>query len=178
MPPACPHHAGFDFTFSHQPYLYSDANGDIFFGCITARKKQQATKHRPKLNSAWRRISVTRQPPVWVPRIHARNGALMTCCWCSPCSTRRAFRGLQGLATLGVHRRKSLVWADKLTYNIKACSSVSVTAKERDSEGSPSRGGDVTVYVEDTSQSSLSTPFYSVFVSVSLLWPFHLYFIP
>ena len=34
--------------------------------------------------------------------------------------------------------------------------------------GSPSRGGDVTVYVPDINQPSLSTPFYSVLVSVSV----------
>ena len=32
--------------------------------------------------------------------------------------------------------------------------------------GSPSRGGDVTVYVPDINQPSLPTPFYSVLVSV------------
>ena len=34
--------------------------------------------------------------------------------------------------------------------------------------GSPSRGGDVAVYVFDVNQPSLPTPFYSVLVSVSL----------
>ena len=34
--------------------------------------------------------------------------------------------------------------------------------------GSPSRGGDVTVYVSDIYQPSLSTPFYSVRASVSV----------
>ena len=34
--------------------------------------------------------------------------------------------------------------------------------------GSPSRGGDVAVYVFDRNQPSFSTPFYSVFVSTSL----------
>ena len=34
--------------------------------------------------------------------------------------------------------------------------------------GSPSRGGDVTVYVFDINQPSLPTPFYSVLVSVSV----------
>ena len=34
--------------------------------------------------------------------------------------------------------------------------------------GSPSRGGDVTVYVADINQPSLPTPFYSVLVSVSV----------
>ena len=34
--------------------------------------------------------------------------------------------------------------------------------------GSPSRGGDVAVYVFDTNQPSLPTPFYSVLVSVSV----------
>ena len=36
------------------------------------------------------------------------------------------------------------------------------------SAGSPSRGGDVTVYVPDINQPSLPTPFYSVLVSVSV----------
>ena len=44
--------------------------------------------------------------------------------------------------------------------------------------GSPSRGGDVTVYVFNTDQPSLPTPFYSVRVSIHVLWPFQLYFIP
>ena len=43
---------------------------------------------------------------------------------------------------------------------------------------SPSRGGDVTVFVNDTNRLSLPTPFYSVLVSVSVLWPFQLYFVP
>ena len=43
--------------------------------------------------------------------------------------------------------------------------------------GSPSHGGDVAVYVFDINQLSLSTPFYSVLVSVSFLWSFQLYFI-
>ena len=34
--------------------------------------------------------------------------------------------------------------------------------------GSPSRGGDVTVYVCDINQPSLPTPFYSVLVSISV----------
>ena len=34
--------------------------------------------------------------------------------------------------------------------------------------GSPSRGGDVMVYVPDVNQPSLPTPFYSVLVSVSV----------
>ena len=34
--------------------------------------------------------------------------------------------------------------------------------------GSPSRGGDVTVYVCDTNQPSLPTPFHSVLASVSV----------
>ena len=34
-------------------------------------------------------------------------------------------------------------------------------------EGSPSRGGDVAVYVFDINQPSLPTPFYSVLVSFS-----------
>ena len=34
--------------------------------------------------------------------------------------------------------------------------------------GSPSRGGDVTIYVCDINQPSLPTPFYSVLVSVSV----------
>ena len=34
--------------------------------------------------------------------------------------------------------------------------------------GSPSRGGDVMVYVCDTNQPSWPTPFYSVFVSISV----------
>ena len=37
-----------------------------------------------------------------------------------------------------------------------------------DPAGSPSRGGDVAVYVMDINQPSLPTPFYSVLVSVSV----------
>ena len=44
--------------------------------------------------------------------------------------------------------------------------------------GSPSRGGDVAVYVFDINQPSLPTPFCSVFLCLFLsLWPFQLYFI-
>ena len=43
---------------------------------------------------------------------------------------------------------------------------------------SPSRGGDVAVYVFDTIQPSLHTPFI-LFLSLFLsLWPFQLYSIP
>ena len=38
--------------------------------------------------------------------------------------------------------------------------------------GSPSRGGDVTVYVCDINQLSLPSPFYSVLVSVSVFMAF------
>ena len=44
--------------------------------------------------------------------------------------------------------------------------------------GSPSRGGDVTVYVKDVNQPSSPTPFHFVLVSISVLWPVQLYFIP
>ena len=46
--------------------------------------------------------------------------------------------------------------------------------------GSPSRAGDVAVYVLDINQPSSPTPFYSVLLSVSVssLWQFQLYFIP
>ena len=44
---------------------------------------------------------------------------------------------------------------------------------------SPSRGGDVTVYVFDINQMSLITPFFILFSRLFLsLWPFQLYFIP
>ena len=39
--------------------------------------------------------------------------------------------------------------------------------------GSPSRGGDVAVFVFDTNQPSLTTPFYSVLVSMALSTAFH-----
>ena len=42
--------------------------------------------------------------------------------------------------------------------------------------GSPSRSGDVMVDVKDVNQPSLPTPFHSVPVSISVLWPFQLYF--
>ena len=45
--------------------------------------------------------------------------------------------------------------------------------------GSPSRSGDVVVYVKDINQPSLPAPFYSVLVCLFMsLWPFQLYFIP
>ena len=44
--------------------------------------------------------------------------------------------------------------------------------------GSPSRGGDVAVYVFDINEASLPTQCHSVLVSISLLWSFHLYFNP
>ena len=44
--------------------------------------------------------------------------------------------------------------------------------------GSSSRGGDVAVHVFDITQPSLPTPFYSVLLPVSVLWPIQLYFIP
>ena len=44
--------------------------------------------------------------------------------------------------------------------------------------GTPSRGGDVAIYVFDTNQPSLPTPF-NLFLCLFLsLWPFQLYFIP
>ena len=43
---------------------------------------------------------------------------------------------------------------------------------------SPSRGGDVTVYVYDINQPRLHNLSYSVLVSISVLMPFQLYFIP
>ena len=39
--------------------------------------------------------------------------------------------------------------------------------------GSPSRGGDVAVYVFDINQTSLPTPLYSVLVSLALSTEFH-----
>ena len=47
----------------------------------------------------------------------------------------------------------------------------------RDPTGSPSRGGDFAVCIFDINQPSLPTPFHSVLVSVSVIWPFQLYFI-
>ena len=44
--------------------------------------------------------------------------------------------------------------------------------------GSPSRTGDVAVYVFDINQPSLPTPFYSVLGLFLSLWPFQLYFVP
>ena len=59
------------------------------------------------------------------------------------------------------------------------------TLKDLVPTDSPSRGGDVAVYVFDINQLSLPTPFYSVLVSIILflclflsLCPFQLYFIP
>ena len=47
----------------------------------------------------------------------------------------------------------------------------------RDPTGSPSPGGDVAVDVFDINQPSLSTPFHSILVSISVLWSFQLFFI-
>ena len=44
--------------------------------------------------------------------------------------------------------------------------------------GSPSRGGDVAVYLFDIKEPSLPTPFYSVLVSIFVFWSFQLCFIP
>ena len=44
--------------------------------------------------------------------------------------------------------------------------------------GTPSRGGDITVYAPDISQSSLPTPFILCLYLFLPLWPFQLYFIP
>ena len=44
--------------------------------------------------------------------------------------------------------------------------------------GSPSRDGDVAVYVLDINQSSLPTPFHSALVSVSVFMALSTYFIP
>ena len=45
--------------------------------------------------------------------------------------------------------------------------------------GSPSRGGDVVVYVFDMNQPSLPRSFFFLFLCLFLsLWPFRLYFIP
>ena len=55
-------------------------------------------------------------------------------------------------AHLIIHRR---------THTGRCCMYTQVSA------GSPSRGGDVVVYVKDIKQPSLPTPFYSVLVSVS-----------
>ena len=48
-----------------------------------------------------------------------------------------------------------------------------------DKTGSPSRDGDVVVYVFDINQPSLPTPFLILFLCLfPSLWPFQLYFIP
>ena len=44
--------------------------------------------------------------------------------------------------------------------------------------GSPSRGGDVAVYIFGINQASLPTLFYSFLCLFLSLWPFQLYFIP
>ena len=46
--------------------------------------------------------------------------------------------------------------------------------------GSPSRGGDVAVYVFDVNQPSLPIPFFYILLLCLFLslWPFQLYFIP
>ena len=49
---------------------------------------------------------------------------------------------------------------------------VNMLAYARVPAGSPSRGGDVAVYVFDLNQPSLPTPFYSALVSVSLFVAF------
>ena len=48
---------------------------------------------------------------------------------------------------------------------------------EKVSVGSPSRGGDVAVYVFSINQPSLPTPFYSALVSMSVLMTFSIVFL-
>ena len=49
---------------------------------------------------------------------------------------------------------------------------------ERVPTGSPSRGGEVAVYVFDINQPSSPTPFCFVLVSIAVFMAFQLYFIP
>ena len=56
-----------------------------------------------------------------------------------------------------------------VTVDLEVCSfSPENTSDSVVPMGSPSRGGDVTVYVCDTNQPSSPTPFYSVLVSISV----------
>ena len=66
----------------------------------------------------------------------------------------------------------NMAWIDSLLHGMY-CFPYSVVPA-----GSPSRGWDVVVYVFDIDQPTLPTPFYSVPVSVSVLWRFQLYSIP
>ena len=65
-------------------------------------------------------------------------------------------------------RQPHLWWA--LPATLASCTLISdpTTLSEWVPAGSPSCGGDVTVYVGDISQPSLPTPFYSVLASVSV----------
>ena len=68
----------------------------------------------------------------------------------------------------------------KLTMNVCVCVCVCVCVPlcyAYVPAGSPSRGGDVVVHIFDINQQSLPSPLYSVLVSISVSWPFQLYFI-
>ena len=56
----------------------------------------------------------------------------------------------------------------RISYNVHVTNE-EVRAKIQVPASSPSRGGDVTVYVCDINHPSLPTPFYSVLVSISVL---------
>ena len=77
---------------------------------------------------------------------------------------------LQTISNLPAKWRLLMSAADYLCLPMPTACSLGVPA------GSPSRGGDVTVYVADVNQPSLPTPFCSVLVSVSVFMA--LYFIP
>ena len=64
-----------------------------------------------------------------------------------------------------------------LLYCTKVCK-VTVLTYFEVSADSPSRGGDVAVYVIDINQPNLPTPFYYVVMSISVFMALSLYFIP
>ena len=61
-----------------------------------------------------------------------------------------------------------LPFIDIVISDCKVAQKLGNALSKRVPAGSPSRGGDVAVYVFDTDQPSLPTPFYSVLVSISI----------
>ena len=73
-------------------------------------------------------------------------------------SHERSYEACTGTQKLATRKRVTIILA------IASCLRLAV--------GSPSRGGDVTVFVKEINQSSLPTHFYSVLVSVSVFLAF------
>ena len=75
------------------------------------------------------------------------------------------------------HGTISATWLKRKLYSYAKPDHL-VSATQKVLAGSPSRGGDVSVYVFDISQPSLPTLFILFLCLFLSLWQFHLYFIP